>query len=143
MTTGCFRLSGDFDPDQITRSLKIEPTWIARIGDPGPRDRSTNRTTASWCLSAKEASSGDIADQLIELLVALRDSVELVAEFAARYNGIIELISFRDSPQDAWFLSAEVMGDLARLCVPVRCWNETIGQHEAQKEWLRANQLLN
>jgi hypothetical protein len=50
----------DADPDQVTRILGIEPTWIARKGDPLSAGR--RRRTNQWRWAARSDPLADGAD---------------------------------------------------------------------------------
>jgi Domain of unknown function (DUF4279) len=120
-TIGYFSLSGNFDPDEITQQLGIEPSWAHRIGDPGPLNAVGPRLGAEWCLATDEDAYGDVADQIIFLLDRLKWSTEAVASLASKFTATFKLAAYLDSNYPSWFLSSEFVRQLAALNVDLDC----------------------
>ena len=118
-----FCLSGKLDPDEITRLLEIQPSWVKRIGDPGPPDALGPRLGAEWCWQPEDDDSDDIGDQLAYLAGALALKRERVAELSKKFSGTFHVynevyVTIRD-----WFLSAETLRLIADLHVDIECEN--------------------
>src|SRR5437868_6664753 len=82
-----FSLSGNFDPDEITRLLQIQPTSVKRIGDPGPPDALGPRLEAEWSWQPDDDDSDDVGDQLAYLAGALSLKRDRVAEQSKKFFG--------------------------------------------------------
>jgi hypothetical protein len=121
-----FRLSGEFDPDEITRLLEIQPSWVKRIGDPGPPDALGPRLGAEWCWQPQDDDSDDIGDQLAYLAGAFSLKRERVAELSKKFFGTFHLCGINWD----WFLSAETVRIIAALHVDIQCENVRFTQDE-------------
>jgi len=63
-----FRFYGDvFDPDEVTRRLKIQPTSSFRLGDPITEDGEARWPSNGWIIEVGPRSVLDIEDMLHEL----------------------------------------------------------------------------
>jgi hypothetical protein len=103
----------DIDPDEITRSTRIGPTAIRRIGDPMPYLRRV-KTTNDWVVATGEieGSSGEALTRLFELLRPGWDrlaKIGLARSNLRDYEGPLEIdsgagvglsLSFENSPPD-------------------------------------------
>ena len=118
---GYFSLSGDFNPDEITRQLGIEPSWFQRIGDPGPPGALGSRKGAVWCLACDDDDFGDVGDQIISLVVRLMDKSEIVSDLSTRFFGTFNLVAYLNGNYPGFFLMARIVRDLASLNVDVDC----------------------
>jgi hypothetical protein len=119
----CFRLSGEFDPDEITRLLEIQPSWVKRIGDPGPPDGLRQIRGAEWCWQPEEDDSDDIGDQLAFLAGALSSKCEIVAELSKKFFGTFHVYNEVNVIKRDWFLSAETLRLIVDLRVDIECEN--------------------
>ena len=120
-TIGYFSLSGEFDPDEITQRLGIEPSWCHRIGDPGPPDAKGPRRGAEWCLACADDDFGDVGDQIISLVCKLERKSEIVSELSAKFWGTFYLVAYLDGNYPGFFLSSRFVRDLASLNVDLDC----------------------
>jgi hypothetical protein len=119
--TGYFSLSGTFNPDEITQQLGIEPSWVQRIGDPGPPGAMGPRKGAEWCLACADDDGGDVADQIISIIRRLSPKALTVAELVTKFEATIYLVAYLKGNYRGFFLSASVVRDLADLNVDVEC----------------------
>ena len=118
---GYFSLSGDFDPDDISKKLGLSPTWVQRIGDPGPPDAIGPRSGAEWCLACTDDEYGDIADQIIMLVTTLKSKAATVAELSPKFDGRFNLVAYLNGNYPGFFLMASIVRDLASLNVDLDC----------------------
>lgn len=122
LSMGHFVLSGEFDPDDITRQLEIEPSWTRRIGEPGPWDGWTRPLrVASWYLACGEDDFGDVSDQVAALCVRLRGKTALVSSLSRQFSGEFNLVAYLDGNYPGFFLTQEMTRELADLGVWVQC----------------------
>ncbi len=94
-----FALKGeDFNPQDITDRLGIEPTASCRKGDKGKFNPSLK--SSCWEISTdKEKYSLDI-DKLIEEIIAkLKDKIDTIIDLKAEYNlsSILAIVMYVDS----------------------------------------------
>ncbi len=120
-----FRLSGEFDPDEITRILEIEPSWVARIGDPGPPDAVGPRKGALWVWQPDTDDSNDIGDQLAFLAGSLSQKGESVAKLTKKFDGTFYVFNEVGEARAEWFVSSRVIRLIADLRVDIQ--GENIG----------------
>jgi len=122
-----FRLQGDFDPDEITRLLEMEPSCVERIGDPDPRGTSHPRLGAEWTWQPEDDDSDDVGDQLSYLAGSLSVKREKVAELSKKFFGTLHVYNQVDNQLDTvnrnWFLSSQTLRLIADLHVDIECNN--------------------
>jgi hypothetical protein len=116
-----FTISGQFDPDDITLQLEIEPSWIQRIGDPGPPDALGPRLGAVWGWQPQDDDSDDVDDQLAFMAGALSLKRDKVASLSRSFDGTFHVYSWQDVGRGNWFLSSDLLRLIADLQVNIEC----------------------
>jgi hypothetical protein len=116
-----FKISGQFDPDDITLQLEIEPSWIERIGDPGPPGSAGPRLGAVWVWQPQDDDSDDVGDQLAFLAGALSLKRDKVAALAETFNGTLHVYHSQNLARGGWFLSSNSLRMIADLKVDIEC----------------------
>ena len=116
-----FTISGQFDPDDITPQLEIEPRWIQRIGDPGPPDALGPRLGAVWGWQPQDDDSEDVGDQLAFLAGALSQKRDKVASLSRDFGGTFHVYYRQDVGHGTWFLSSDSLRLIADLQVNIEC----------------------
>lgn len=124
-----FSLSGEFEPDEITRLLQIQPTSVSRIGDPGPGS-TRPRLGAEWVWQPDSDDSADVGDQLTYLAGELSQRAEEVARLSRKFFGTLRVHNQIDGVKRDWFLSAETLRLLADLHVYIECENVRLAQEK-------------
>ena len=104
-----FHVSGQFDPDDITLQLEIEPSWILRIGDPGPPDALGPRLGAVWGWQPQDDDSDDVGDQLAFMAGALSLKRDKVASLSRDFQGTLHVYCGHDVKRGSWFLSSDLL----------------------------------
>jgi hypothetical protein len=117
---GYFSLSGDFEPDEISRQIGVEPSWFQRKGDINPGS-GRPRLGAEWCLACTDDEYGDVADQIIMLVTKLKSKANVVAELSPKFFGTLNLVAYLNGTYPGFFLMASVVRDLASLNVDLDC----------------------
>lgn len=109
-------VSGEFDPDDLSRVLAINPTEVRRAGEDTPRKRAKARKT-SWCVTNTRHGDDSIEDgvcAMLELIWMHRDDL---AKFADTWPVSLVLavsVSFRqDRPE--YSLSPSTLRRIADL----------------------------
>jgi hypothetical protein len=124
-----FSLSGEFDPDEISRLLDIRASRVQRIGDSGPPDALGPRLGAEWIWQPDD-DSDDVSDQLAYLAGALSMKYERVAELSRKFFGTFHVCNQVDGANRDWFLSAQTIKLIADLYVHIQCKNIPFTQDE-------------
>jgi hypothetical protein len=119
-SSGHFRLSGDFDPDEITARIGVQPSCVLRTGDIHP-DSGRPSGASYWWLRCADDADGDVSDQIISLIVKLRGVSQAVSELSAKFDGTMELVAYLDGNYPGFFLMASLVKDLASLNVDLDC----------------------
>lgn len=114
-----FLLSGEFDPDDITNRLGMEPSWTQKIGDPGPPDALGPRLGAVWAWQAQDDDSDDLGDQLAYMAGTLSMKREEVAALSRDFFGTLHVSRSPRSGRGDWFLSPDLLRLLADLQVAI------------------------
>jgi len=125
-----FSLSGEFEPDEVTRLLGIEPSWVKRIGDPGPPAALGPRLGAEWAWQPLDDDSNHVGDQLAYLAGSLSLIGEKIAELSKKFYGTFHIYNQLDEINRDWFVSAETLRLIADLHVDIECENVRIAQEE-------------
>jgi hypothetical protein len=116
-----FMISGEFDPDDITRQLEMEPSWVARIGDPGPDGALGPRSGAVWGWQPKDDDSDDVGDQLAFMAGALSLNRDKVSSLSRDFDGKFHVYYQQGVGRANWFLSADTLRRIADLQVDIEC----------------------
>jgi hypothetical protein len=117
---GYFSLRGDFEPDDISRQLGLNPTWSQRKGDIHPGS-GRPRLNDEWCLACADDDFGDVGDQIISLVVKLTPKATTVAELSTKFDGTMHLVAYLNGNYPGFFLTASILRDLASLNVDLNC----------------------
>ena len=109
-----FRIAGQFDPDDITARLGLEPFKAHRIGD--LRRDGTPFDWAGWCFGRCEEYDFDTNNQLRKTIAPLLDKTAELRAIKQQYDAIlvIEVVAtiYGDEPTPA--LGADE--DIIRFC---------------------------
>ena len=116
-----FTISGQFDPDDITLQLEIEPSWVQRIGDPGPPGALGPRPGAVWGWQPQDDDSDDMGDQLAFMASALSLKRDKVASLSRDFHGTFHAYHRQDVGRGNWFLSSALLRLIADLQVNIEC----------------------
>ncbi len=125
-----FCLSGQFDPNEITQRLEIQPSWVKEIGDPGPVDAIGPRLGAEWAWQPEDDDSDNVGDQFAYLAGSLSLKHEEVTELSKMFFGTFHVYNQVDKVNRNWFLSPQTLRLIADLQVNVECENVSLSQIE-------------
>jgi hypothetical protein len=117
---GYFSLRGDFEPDDISQQLGLNPTWSQRKGDIHPGS-GRPRLNDEWCVACAEDDFGDVADQISSLVTKLLPKAATVAELSTKFDGTMYLVAYLNGNYPGFFLHASIMRDLVSLNVDLDC----------------------
>lgn len=110
-----FRITGNFDPDLITKYLRLSPEQIHRIGD--ARKNGTTYDYASWRFGTVISQRLDIANQMMQTIEPLLTKTDLLRKIKLTYDArllleVVPLVRY-DEPTPMLAPSLAVM----RFCV--------------------------
>lgn len=77
-----FRISGDFEPDEVTRRLELQPyeTSLRRVDR-----REGTVTPAEWCFGRCDAYSPYVEEQMRQTIAPLRDKVAILNQLRLEF----------------------------------------------------------
>lgn len=116
-----FEISGQFDPDEITLQLGMNPSWVERIGDPGPPDALGPRLGAVWAWQPQDDDSDSVGDQLAFMAGVLSLKRDHVASLSKDFRGKVHVYYQQGVGRASWFLSSHTLRLIANLQVDVEC----------------------
>ena len=110
-----FRIVGDFDPDLITRYLRLVPEQVRRIGELRPNG--SPYTEASWRFGTVKSHRLDTANQMMQTIEPLLTKADLLRKIKLTYDAklwlqVVPLVRW-DEPAPMLAPSLAVM----RFCV--------------------------
>ena len=110
-----FRIVGDFDPDLITRYLRLVPEQVRRIGELRPNGSPC--TEASWRFGTVKSHRLDTANQMMQTIEPLLTKADLLRKIKLTYDAklwlqVVPLVRW-DEPAPMLAPSLAVM----RFCV--------------------------
>jgi hypothetical protein len=85
---GSNEVGPEFDPDQLTRIIGVQPTKAWRVGD--PNQLGVPKRTCGWELTSAEGPTAPLSRHIESLLSALRGREEAFAAAASRYRVQLE-----------------------------------------------------
>ena len=110
-----FRIVGNFDPDHITRYLRLVPEQVHRIGE--ARANGTTYGEASWRFGTVKSHRLDTANQMMQTIEPLLTKADLLRKIKLAYDArlwleVVPLVRW-DEPAPMLAPSLAVM----RFCV--------------------------
>jgi len=118
---GHFELSGNFDPDEITRLLGIEPSWIHRKGGMLYEDSHGPSRISVWVLYCFPDSGGEVGDQISTLLTILWPKRDIVKKLCDEFFGCFNVYAYLDGNSMGFSLSQGRLLQLHSLGISVQC----------------------
>jgi hypothetical protein len=118
-TVGHFSLWGDFEVDEITTALGMEPSWAERKGDILEGADSPARV-ATWDLHCPSDMS--INEQIDYLLATLSPSADALQKLAYRFNAALNLTGTCENGAEVLTLKPETLQKLLSLNVTLNCF---------------------
>jgi hypothetical protein len=86
-----FGVSGEFDPDQLTELLCLDPTEIRRLGEDTPTGRAKVRKT-SWCIEQVRYGDSSIEDAVCAMLEQIWRRRAEIVQFSTNWPVSIDLV---------------------------------------------------
>ncbi len=78
-----FMLKGDFDPDEVSNRIGLEPTETWRRGDPVPHAPLLRRHSDLWLITSSKAPHASLREQVDDLLSVLVPHSDRIAREAS------------------------------------------------------------
>jgi hypothetical protein len=118
---GHFELSGDFNPDDITRLLGIEPSWIHHKGELWSADAHGPSKVSVWVLYCLPDAGGEVMDQIVSLLSILRPKHDVVKKLCTDFFGSFNLYAYLDGGSMGFSLDQGDLRELHSLGISLEC----------------------
>jgi hypothetical protein len=118
---GYFELTGNFDPDEITRLLDLEPSWIHRKGGLLYDDSHGPSTISVWALYCFPDAGGELSTQLVYLLSVLWPKREIVKTLCSEFFGCFKLYAYLDGSSEGFMLDQGKLLQLHTLGASLEC----------------------
>jgi hypothetical protein len=113
-------LVGNFDPNDISTELGVQPTRSWKKGNINPITR-LERTRSRWCLDSSEAETVCLEDQIVDLLWKLRPCAAKFVELRSKIDGVMQLVAYFHQGYPGFALDETVLQDLADLKLGIDC----------------------
>ena len=110
-----FTITGQFDPDEITRQLRMLPEAVRRIGEPSRSGAKSDH--AVWRFGTQTGTTPDIANQMMRTIKPLLPKADLLRKIKLIYDAkltleVVPLVRY-DEPAPMLAPSLAVM----RFCI--------------------------
>jgi Domain of unknown function (DUF4279) len=118
---GHFELTGDFDPDEITRLLDIDPSWIHRKGGLWYEESHGPSKVSGWVLYCLPDCGGEVDSQIVTLLSTLWPKRDIVKKLCSDYFGCFNLYAYLDGNSMGFSLDQGQLLQLHSLGISLQC----------------------
>tara|TARA_R110000787_G_C13098090_1_gene412164 strand:+ start:58 stop:495 length:438 start_codon:yes stop_codon:yes gene_type:complete len=121
-SAACLRIFGDtLNPDEITKLLGGEPTYVALKGQTFTSKAGRTRTakTGTWQYTATRATPGDLDAQVCEILEQLTNDKQTWLELSETYEIDLFCGFFMEETNEGMTISPETVRNLAQRNVEI------------------------
>jgi hypothetical protein len=109
-----FTVFGEFDPEDVTRVLGLQPTRTWRKGDMNP-ETGLERNHTRWSLESRLQESEPLEFHVDDVLQQLDGVAGSIRDLAAKYNGTLQLVAYVYTQYPGLCMAPEQVKDLANL----------------------------
>ena len=113
-------ITGDFDPEQITTRLGLEPTESWKKGDRNERTH-LERKFSRWSLESRLSRSAALENHVRDVVQQADSRAEALVEVGNDFECWIQLVGFFHTDYPGFGLDRETISALARLTLSVDC----------------------
>ncbi len=113
-------LVGDFDPNEISVRLGLQPTRSWRKGEINPRTQ-YERNHSRWSLASRVDQAVCLEKQVSDVLEQIRPHSEAVANIRATIDGGLQLVAYLHTSYPGFALENEVLAELGRMKLGIDC----------------------
>jgi hypothetical protein len=115
-----FTVFGEFDPEDVTRDLGLQPTRSWRRGDVNG-ETGLERNHTRWSLESRLQDSEPLEFHVDDVLQQLQSAAGTVRKFAAEYNGTLQLVAYFYTAYPGLYMDIEQVKSLADLGLSFDC----------------------
>ena len=109
-----FTVSGDdLDPSEITKVLRIAPTYSWKKGDLNPRN-SRERKFGRWSLYSRLPHSEEFEAHMADVLAQLDQNPDVFLSISEAYGGCMQLVGYFHSYYPGLYFTPETVQGLAK-----------------------------
>lgn len=108
-----FAITGDFDPVEITKRLKTEPTRSWRLGDICPETHQ-ERTESRWSLYSRLAQDQSLEDHIRDVFIQLDASPDAFRGISREFRGWLQLVAYFHHHYPGLYFERDMTETLAR-----------------------------
>jgi hypothetical protein len=109
-----FALTGDFDPEMVTRQTGFAPTDSWRKGELHPRTR-RERKFDRWELASRLPRSQTLEDHIADVLAQLEKNPSEFAALAKAHGGLMQLVGYFHEEYPGLGFDASLIAGLAKF----------------------------
>ena len=113
-----FTITGDFNPDDITRRMGVTPTECWLKGDVNPRTR-LERKFSRWSLCSRLDRSRELEDHIADVLEQFMGREEAFLSLSLENGGVIQLVGYFNANYPGLHLDRGLVSSLARYALSV------------------------
>lgn len=113
-----FTVTGEFNPEEVTRRLGVVPTDSWKKGDLHPRT-GLERKFSRWCLYSRLARSEELETHVADVLAQMDNNPEAFVAVSKEYGGHMQLVGYFHETYPGLFFEASLIGGLARYGLSV------------------------
>ncbi len=107
-----FTLTGDFDPQNISAFLRLEPTEQWRKGSRNERTH-LERTFSRWSLESRLERSASLEDHVRDVLEQTLGRAEAIREVGKEHTAYMQLVGWFHNDYPGFGLEADTISGLA------------------------------
>lgn len=115
-----FHVRGSFDPDEITRSLRITPSETGREGDPLP-NTSVTRKTSIWGLRSRVEPTDPLDAHVKDVLDQLDANKDAFTKLSHDFGGTMQLVGYFREIEPGVHFDAEIVERIAAYSLAIDC----------------------
>ena len=115
-----FTVFGEFDPEDMSKALGLQPTRAWRKGDVNA-ETGLERNHTRWSLESRLQESEPLEFHVDDVLKQLKGAIGTVRELAAQYNGTLQLVAYLHTAYPGLCMDIEQVKSLADLGLGFDC----------------------
>ncbi|MDH5858166.1 DUF4279 domain-containing protein [Lampropedia aestuarii] len=109
-----FSLTGEFDPEEITRRLGVKPSDTWRKGDWHPRVQ-RERKNSRWKLESRLTRLQPLEDHIADVLAQMEKNAQAFSAISKEYNGLMQLVGYFHEGYPGLGFDAQLVAGLAKF----------------------------
>jgi hypothetical protein len=115
-----FSITGDFDPDDISRLAGVAPTESWRKGDVNPRTQ-LERKFSRWSLYSRLDRTRELEAHIVDVIEQLAGNKGRFADLSSKHDGVMQLVGCFKTNYPGLHLGRELVESLAEYALSIDC----------------------